>query len=122
MALHNIIGKEGESIARKYLESKGYSIVEQNYRTKRAEIDIIAKHGKKLVFVEVRAKRHELYGTPEDTIDYKKRARLRRNAMAYTYRKHYVGPFRVDAVCLVIGGNGLERINHYENIIETYPV
>ena len=78
MAVHNTIGNEGEEIARKYLENKGYSIVEQNYRTKRAEIDIIARLrqgfgglGKDiLVFVEVRTKHHERYGTPEDTIGY----------------------------------------------------
>src|SRR3989344_5204570 len=119
MALHNTIGKEGEELARKYLENKGYSIVVQNYRTKRAEIDIIAKHKNTLIFVEVRTKHHEQYGSPEETIDYKKRMRLQRNAAAYIHRTKYRGPYRIDAVCMIIGGNGLERISHYENIVET---
>ncbi|OGY55055.1 MAG: hypothetical protein A3C82_02030 [Candidatus Wildermuthbacteria bacterium RIFCSPHIGHO2_02_FULL_47_12] len=127
MALHNTIGKAGEEVARKYLESKGYSIVGQNYRTKRAEIDVIARLRQGfwglgeslLVFVEVRTKHHEQYGSPEETIDYKKRMRLQRNAAAYIHRTKYRGPYRIDAVCMIIGGNGLERISHYENIVET---
>ena len=109
------------------MECKGYSIVSQNYRTKRAEIDIIAHlHqgflglGKSLlVFVEVRTKYHEQYGTPEDTIDYEKRMRLQRNAAAYVHRTKWRGSYRIDAVCLVITHSGLQRINHYESIVET---
>ncbi|MDA1337272.1 MAG: YraN family protein [bacterium] len=128
MALHNIIGKEGEEIARKYLKGKGYIILEENYQTKRAEIDIIARlrhgflgQGKDiLVFVEVRTKCSEQFGTPEETIYYQKRMKLKRNAAAYVYRKKYYGAYRIDAVCLVIDEHmGLKRINHYENIVET---
>ena len=121
MIVHNtsIIGKEGEEIARRYLENKGYKVIECNYRTKRAEIDIITKYKNTLVFVEVRTKHHEWHGTPEETIDYKKRMRLRGNAVAYVHRKRYYGSYRIDAVCLVIDENeGLRRIDHYENIVE----
>ena len=128
MAVHNTIGKEGEEIARKYLENKGYKIIECNYRTKRAEIDIIARlrqgfggQGKDiLVFVEVRTKHHEQFGTPEDTINYQKRKRLQKNAAAYVHRKRYEGSYRIDAVCLLIDENsGLQRIDHYESIVES---
>ena len=122
MIVHNtsIIGKEGEEIARRYLENKGYKVIECNYRTKRAEIDIITKYKNTLVFVEVRTKHHEQFGTPEETITYQKRIKLKRNAAAYVHRKRYYGPCRIDAVCLVIDENtGLKRINHYESIIET---
>ena len=129
MAEHNVIGKEGEEIAKRYLENKGYAIVEQNYRTKRAEIDLIARirhgfwglGGSILVFVEVRTKHHEQYGTPEETIDYGKRMRLQRNAAAYIHRTKYRGPWRIDAVCIVIDqATGLsKRVSHYENIVET---
>ena len=121
MAVHNIIGKKGEEIARKYLENRGYKIVEQNYQTKRAEVDIIARHKNQLVFVEVRTKHHEQYGTPEDTIDYWKRMRLKRNAIGYIHRMKYSGPYRIDAVCLVVDpARGVKRIDHYENIIESW--
>jgi len=119
MAEHNTTGKEGEEIARRYLENKRYSILEQNYRTKRAEIDIIAKHKGILVFVEVRTKQNERYGTPEETINYAKRARIRRNAIAYVHRARYNGLWRIDAVCVVINQTkGAQRVSHYENIVE----
>lgn len=119
MAEHNTIGKEGEEAAKKYLENKGYKIIEQNYRTKRAEIDIIARRKNVLVFVEVRTKHHERYGTPEETITYTKRMRLGRNAAAYAHRIRYNGSWRIDAVCIVIDQDkALERISHYENIVE----
>tara|TARA_Y100000310_G_scaffold96282_1_gene94037 strand:- start:4173 stop:4544 length:372 start_codon:yes stop_codon:yes gene_type:complete len=114
----NTIGKEGEDVAKKYLESKGYTIVERNYKTKRAEIDIIARHKNELIFVEVRTKHHEQFGTPEETIDYQKRMKLQRNAAAFVHRVKYNGSYRIDAVCLVIDREkGLQRIDHYENII-----
>ena len=129
MAEHNTTGKRGEEIAKRYLENKGYAIVEQNYRTKRAEIDIVARlrqgfwglGGKLLVFVEVRTKHHEQYGTPEETIDYEKRIRLQKNAAAYIHRTKYRGPWRIDAVCIVMDqATGLsKRISHYESIVET---
>ncbi|MDP3982016.1 MAG: YraN family protein [bacterium] len=119
MATHNETGKCGEEIAAKYLMSKGYVVLERNYRTKRAEIDIIARHKHMLVLVEVRAKQHEWFGTPEDTINHRKRARLIRNGLAYMHWKKYTGPWRVDAVCLVIDKNQNPRhVAHYENIVE----
>ena len=119
MAAHNTIGKKGEEIARKYLENKGYKIIECNYKTKRAEIDIITKYKNTLVFIEVRTRHYESYGTPEETIDYKKRMRLKQNAVAYIHRRKYNGFYRIDAMCLLIDENqGLRRIDHYENIVE----
>lgn len=111
-------GKIGEDIARKYLDKKGYKIVEQNYKTKYAEIDLVAKKGNEIVFVEVRTKKGENFGTPEETIDKRKLRKLWGNARAYTARKKWQGPYRVDAVCIVLKyDNSMERINHYENII-----
>ena len=58
----------GEAIAKKYLQNKGYYIVEENHRTKYAEIDLIARDKGILVFVEVRTRRDERFGSPEDCI------------------------------------------------------
>ncbi len=115
---HLETGKVGEEIARKYLEKKGYKIIEQNYKTKYAEIDLVAKKGNELVFVEVRTKKGENFGTPEETINNKKLRKLWGNARAYTAWKRWQGSYRVDAVCVVLRyNNTVERINHYENII-----
>ncbi len=111
-------GKFGEEIAKNYLEEKGYKIIEQNYKTKYAEIDLIAKKADEMVFVEVRTKRGEDFGTPEETINNKKLRKLWGNARAYTAWKKWQGSYRVDAVCVVLRyDNTMERINHYENII-----
>jgi len=111
-------GKLGEDIAKKYLESKGYKIIEQNYKTKYGEIDLVAKKRNELIFVEVRTKKGENFGTPEETIDKKKLRKLWGNTKAYAAWKKWQGPYRIDAVCLVLKyDNAVERINHYESII-----
>lgn len=58
MARHNELGKWGEKIAADLLVSKGYAIVEQNWREGRYEIDIIAMYGQRIVFVEVKSRSH----------------------------------------------------------------
>ena len=111
-------GKVGEEMAREYLEKKGYKIIDQNYKTKYAEIDLVAKKGNELVFVEVRTKKGEDFGTPEETINKRKMRKVWGNAIAYTVWKKWQGHYRVDAVCIVLRyDNSMERINHYENII-----
>jgi len=114
-----VTGKLGEELAKTYLEKKGYRIIEQNWRTRWGEIDIIAKKGDALVLVEVRAKVGEQFGSPEDTLTYEKKRRLLWNAKAYVANKKYKGLYRIDAVCIVLKGNGTEipeRISHYESI------
>lgn len=119
MGEHNILGKAGEEEAKAYLKKKGYKIIEQNRRTKRGEIDIIATYKNTLVFVEVRAKGSEDFGTPEETINQHKKQKLLRNAKAYMHYIKYKGFCRIDAICIVFDGwGGIQRITHYENIVE----
>ncbi|MFH2137732.1 MAG: YraN family protein [Candidatus Omnitrophota bacterium] len=111
------VGRRGESIAREYLEAKGYIILEHNFRNKYSEIDLIAKQKDILVFIEVRTKTSERFGTPEESINKNKIKRLIRSAQAYTAYKRYQDQSRIDAVCVVLGEDGHpERINHYESI------
>src|SRR3989344_4029505 len=91
MSLHNEVGKFGEDLARVYLEKQGYKILEQNYKTKYAEIDLIAEKskgfftGKDFVFVEVRTKISENFGSPEDTLDKRKIYKVLHNVLAYSF-------------------------------------
>lgn len=111
-------GRIGEHIAKEYLGRKGYKIIEQNYKTKYAEIDLVAQKEGALVFVEVRTKTGEQFGTPEETINYKKKMKLTRNAKAFVAKKKFIGLYRIDAVCIVLGENKqAKRVTHYENII-----
>ncbi|MCX6718261.1 MAG: YraN family protein [Candidatus Staskawiczbacteria bacterium] len=133
MSFHNEVGKIGEDLAREYLEKEGYKIIEQNYKTKYAEIDLIAEKkdnlwGKnKLVFVEVRTKIGENFGSPEDTINKAKLWKVLQNAKSYTAFKRWDGPARIDAICIVLKPLGhkptgeadfsVSRLTHHENII-----
>ena len=73
----------GEKIAREFLKKKGYRIIEANYRSPEGEIDIVAKHGDSLVFVEVRTKTSLEFGSPEESITPVKMERLKAIAAYY---------------------------------------
>lgn len=118
MSQHNEVGKIGEEIAKKFLVEQGYEIIEQNYKTKYAEIDLVAQNPKCLIFVEVRTKIGEIFGTPEETINKSKMRKIWGNAMAYVATKKWNGLCRVDAICIVLKPDySVERLNHYENIL-----
>ena len=108
----------GEEMAKEYLEKKGYKIIEQNYKTKYGEIDLVAKQKNELIFVEARTRVGDNFGSPEETINKKKLRKLRDNAAAYATRAKWQGPCRIDAICIVLKKDySLERLNHCENII-----
>ena len=118
MAGHNDVGKIGEDLAREFLEGKGYEIIEQNYKTKYSEIDLVAEKLGVLVFVEVRTKIGENFGTPEDTLQNKKLSKVKYNAVSYSAFKKWQGPIKIDAICIVLNPNySVSRLNHYENIV-----
>src|SRR3989338_2199247 len=103
-------GKLGEEIAKEFLEKKGYNIIEQNYKTKYGEIDLVCQRGKEFIAVEVRTKKGDMFGTPEESLKKKKLRKIWLNAQAR-------GATRIDAVCIVLKyDGGVERINHYEGI------
>lgn len=116
------VGNLGENIAREYLKSKGYGIVENNYRSKYAEIDLIARDKQKiLTFVEVRTKTSEEFMSPEESIDKKKICRLIGNAKAYLGKINYKGLARIDTVCIVLSKEGIcRRLTHHENISQDF--
>lgn len=76
-------GRLGEETALWYLRKKGYSIVELNYRCVFGEIDIIARDGYELVFVEVKSRTSSRFGDPESSVDLKKQKKLSRSALHY---------------------------------------
>lgn len=124
MSRHNEVGKIGEQLARDYLKKQGYKILEQNYRTRFAEIDLVAEKSTgffakpKLVFVEVRTKVGENFGSPEDTLNKEKLRKVLWNASAYSAFKKWDGSARIDAVCIVLNPDfSVRRLTHHENVI-----
>ena len=85
MAFHNELGKNGEALATQYLQTKGYTIVCQNWRHKHYEIDIIATKGNKLHFIEVKTRSSAYYGHPEESVTKKKFRFLKNAADEYLF-------------------------------------
>ncbi|MFH0847393.1 MAG: YraN family protein [Chloroflexota bacterium] len=94
-------GSLGEKLARCFLEQKGYTILETNFRSSYGEIDIVARNGDYLVFVEVRTKRSLSFGTPEESVTPLKREHLIATAQDY-YQRHENLPelWRIDLVAV----------------------
>ncbi len=76
-------GKMAEDAAVQYLEQQGYRILERNFRTNLGELDIIAEHEGYLVFIEVRSRKGERFGLPQETVNWAKQAKVRRMAAQY---------------------------------------
>ncbi|APC08106.1 YraN family protein [Neomoorella thermoacetica] len=76
-------GQIGEAAAAALLADSGYRILERNYRCPLGEIDIVAAQGEEIVFIEVRTRSSQNFGTPQESVDGRKRLRLRRLAAYY---------------------------------------
>lgn len=77
------LGKLGEDLAEKYILNQGFSIIQRNFRTRSGEIDIIAKDGKYIVFIEVKARRSISFGFPREAVDKNKQIKIRDIASLY---------------------------------------
>ncbi|MEO7923226.1 MAG: YraN family protein [Chitinophagaceae bacterium] len=86
MASHNDLGKEGEELAVRWLEEKGYTILQRNWRYGKVEIDIIATKDKFLHFIEVKTRNFSRFGHPEDSVTKKKFKFLQRASDEYLFR------------------------------------
>jgi putative endonuclease len=111
------LGTEGEKEALKFLERKGYKIVEKNFRSSFGEIDIIMKHGEELVFIEVRSRTDNSFGEPYETVNIKKQNKLYKLAEHYLNLKELQDmPCRFDVISLILTHDGSVRtIEHIEN-------
>lgn len=109
-------GKLGEDLAAKFLKSKGYEIIKRNYVNAYGEIDIIAAHDGYLIFVEVKARSSEEFGTPAQAVRSHKIRKISQVASAYIHSKRlYDYPVRFDVVEILDG-----EINHIENAFDSY--
>ena len=78
-----IYGKRSEIVASNYLKDKGYKIISVNYKNKIGEIDIIARDGECLVFVEVKARASRQFGHPLEAVNFTKQRKIRAVASVY---------------------------------------
>lgn len=104
------IGDVGENKATEYLKSLGYELFERNFRTSFGEIDIIARDGEMLCFVEVKKKASDRFGSPAEMITPQKIDKIIRTAKRYVQENDLNVPWRIDAV--LIEGNEIKLIRN----------
>lgn len=113
-------GSKGEDLAVRFLQENGFKILERNFLIRGGEIDIIAKDGEVLVFVEVKARFSHEYGLPEESITPWKIKSLKKSALFYIQKKNFWNfPYRFDLVGIdYIDSQDNPKIELIKNIIE----
>jgi putative endonuclease len=116
MAVHNEIGQKGEKLAVEYLNKKGYQIIALNWRHRYKEVDIIAREGEELVFVEVKLRSTDYFGDPSEAVTLKKQKFLIEAANAYIESIDDEPEVRFDIISIVAANNGYE----FEHITDAF--
>lgn len=109
------IGKNGEEIAKSYLEKSGYKILEMNKRFSRfCEIDIIALYKNTLVFVEVKTRKTDICGHPLEAITKSKYQNIKKGIYLYMQENKKYKNYRIDAISILLKPE--LKIEHIRNI------
>ena len=117
MAAKDVLGRRGEDLAAEHLAASGLTIVERNWRCPLGEIDLVARDGDELVFVEVKTRSSIAFGHPLEAITAIKLARLRRLAAAWCEANpgnH--DRIRIDALAIVAPHGGPIDIEHLRRV------
>jgi putative endonuclease len=118
MSNRKSLGAWGESLAAEHLTAKGYEVVERNWRCGRGEIDIVARAGQQLVFVEVKTRRGQAMGSPEEALTQSKSKRLVELATIYAAQLEREVDWRIDLVAVELDSGGrLIRCEHIPNAV-----
>ncbi len=117
------LGDSGERVAALFLEQRGYKILDRNWRsrTRAGEIDLVAEDADGLAFVEVRTRRGDTVGSPEESITPRKRARLIALAQEFlqTHPEYAVRAWRIDLVAIQLERAGrVARMNLIKSAVE----
>ena len=113
------LGSWGEQRAAEYLQERGYQIVARNVRGEYGEIDLLARQGAVLVFVEVKARSSAQFGHPEEAITPLKQQHLVDSALDYLQAHPDLdGDWRVDVISVRRMKNGRPEILHFENALD----
>ena len=112
-------GNDFESLAADYLKRNGMCVLEQNYYCKMGEIDIVAKDGEYLVFVEVKYRKNKRAGSAAEAVNFNKMRKISRCADVYMMQHRVSGNIsvRFDVVAIEEG-----HLTHYKNAFEYIPI
>ncbi len=113
------LGKNGEDLAIAHLKRRGYHILERNFRNRLGEIDVIARHKGRIVFVEVKTRRSLRYGSPKLAITPAKQRKISMVALSYLKTRFSIDtPARFDVVSVVQPPDRPEQIEVIANAFE----
>ena len=114
------LGRTGERLAAEELTRQGYRIIERNFRCRHGEIDLIAENANDLVFVEVKTRRGNVYGLPEDAVTPRKQQKIVQVA-TYYLDLHTCSErsWRIDVVAVQLSANGrFEEIRVHQHAVQ----
>ncbi len=114
------LGIHGEKVAEKHLVDLGYRILDRNWRWRKGELDLVAEQDEEIVFVEVKARRSQTYGLPEESITRSKREKLIQTAYAYLRSvNRQDAAWRIDVVAIDMEDDGtVIRLEHIVSAVE----
>lgn len=116
--MSRLLGRWGEEQAAEYLRRRRWTIVACNWRCRFGEIDIVAREGETLCFVEVKLRRDDRHGRAAEYVDGRKQQRLRLAARAYLEQHPEQGPMRFDVIEVYAAQGRMDRpaeIVHWKN-------
>ena len=116
MSEHYELGKKGEEEAANFLTKKGFYIMHRNWRCGQLELDIVARDGDEIVFVEVKTRRNTYFGYPDEAIDDRKIRRIVSAAGAYVRYYSINLPIRYDVVSVI----GMEPPFEIEHVPDAF--
>ena len=111
------LGKKGEELAAALCSKRGLLILEMNHRTRSGEIDIIAKDGDVLVFIEVKTRTGNAYGAPFEAVTRKKQAKIRTVALSYMKRFRKEVSVRFDVISILVE-DGKPSLEYFQDAFE----
>jgi len=113
------LGEMGESIATTFLKGAGFSIVERNFRCVCGELDIVARDGRTIVFVEVKCRKNAAYGPPQLAVTSFKQRQISKAALVWlSKRRLFDAEARFDVVAIVLRAHDLPEIEHIRNAFD----
>jgi putative endonuclease len=116
MDIRRVFGNSAEDLAAKFLKAKGYRILTKQFTTRYGEIDLIARLGDEVVFVEVKARRGSAFGYPEESVTQKKLEKITLVAQEYLKKKGWESrDHRIDVIAIEYG-EGDPEILHLEGV------
>jgi putative endonuclease len=111
------VGRWGEDAAARYLQERGYVVLERNYRAGHAEIDLVAGRDGGIVFVEVKTRSSHSFAYPEDAVTPRKQAHLLDAAQAYLEAHPDCGEtWQFDVLAIERRPGREPEITHFENV------